>query len=279
PVEDGFYSTATVRLGKRRASFVGNNALPSGLRVLLEGLAANVHSARAQHIVLHQIRGPPARLADAPPTAPCPEGESATRYVRELLLQEAARLGLAKLTAKGGFGTDDVAVDLDYKDVAAPTVVRLNIELVSETPDIETEFAKVVSDRFKDLKIDSGPLQGQPVRIELNVIRRDPSSAPRPCYHQLLVSDDPNLRDYVTGVGPSVQGGEISASNNRAWAHEVLHLAGLVDRYQDAFVVNGQKIPLGERGLSGQALADRLAKLGLKMSDGHLESIPDPGYE
>jgi hypothetical protein len=52
--------------------------------------------------------------------------------------------------------------------------------------------------------IGSGPLKSQPVRFDLNVVRRGTSGTnPRACFHELAISNDKNLRDGVSGLGPA----------------------------------------------------------------------------
>src|SRR5262249_12624611 len=56
-----------------------------------------------------------------------------------------------------------------------------------------------------------------------------------------------------------------------------LHLMGLPDKYQDVFQVGGRQYPLPENGLEGQALADALAKFGVKPSQGYITARNKPG--
>jgi hypothetical protein len=280
PVVDGFYSTATVKVGATTRSLLGNNALPPKLEALLGSVVSAVPaSASGARAILER---PLARTAAHPDTAACASGAPPpTRVARELTLKQAAQLGILKLTSKGGFNGDAMAVDGSFKDVPAPTVVRLDIELVSDAPGIEKQFEAQVEKQLAGYKINSGPLKNQPVRFDLNVVRRGSAgTSPRACFHELAISNDKNLRDGVSGLGPGPESGELNGVDRTAWTHEVMHLAGLDDRYDDYFVYGGGKkaAKMPEVGLEGTALTAELTKLGINPKNGYLTSRPHKGY-
>jgi hypothetical protein len=68
--------------------------------------------------------------------------------------------------------------------------------------------------------------------------------------------------------------------NRSAWTHEVMHLAGLDDRYDDYFIYGGGKkvAKMPEVGLEGTALTGELKKLGVTPKNGYLTSRPQKGY-
>jgi hypothetical protein len=277
---DGFYATATVKVGGTTRSLLGNNALPPKLEALLGAVVTAVPaSAPGARAILER---PLARTAAHPDTAACASGAPPpTRVARELTLKQAAQLGILKLTSKGGFNGDAMAVDGAFKDVPAPTVVRLDIELVSDTPGIEKAFEAQVEGQLGGYKVTSGPLKNQPVRFDLNVVRRGTSgTTPRSCFHELAISNDKNLRDGVSGLGPGPESGELNGIDRGAWTHEVMHLAGLDDRYDDYFVYGGGKkvAKMPEVGLEGDALTAELKKLGINPKNGFLTSRPHKGY-
>ena len=70
---------------------------------------------------------------------------------------------------------------------------------------------------------------------------------------------------------------EVSTFDPAAWAHETLHLMGLPDKYQDVFQVGDHRYPLPENGLEGKALADALAKFGVKPNQGYVTANNKPG--
>lgn len=69
-----------------------------------------------------------AAASAGPSTAPCPPGQGPTTISRRVSLAEAAKLGAVKLTAKGGYDKDAVAVDATWKPSTAPVTVQIDIE-------------------------------------------------------------------------------------------------------------------------------------------------------
>jgi hypothetical protein len=279
--EDGFYATAIVQVGAKRRALIGANDLQPKLSALLGAVAAALPPGTASATARATVRQSLARAAVKPSTAPCPAGQQATRYGREISLKQAAALGIAKLTSKGGFDGDRMAVRAGFKDLPLPTVVRMDVEVVTATDSgLDIEFEAEVEKKLQGYTIGQGPLKGQPVRFDLNVVRRSPSTPPRPCHHQMAITGDPNLRASVSGLGPDLQAGEVTTTSRPPWAHEMLHLAGLDDRYDDYFLLPGGKVvKLPENGLEAKELVAELAKLGVNTKGGKLFSKPHKGWE
>jgi hypothetical protein len=297
---DGNYAVATIQQGGSRAATLGIDDESPGLRKLVDALNAALPagsrlahpSAVAGASALHPFEG--ARGARAPTPAPCPgpgggQSEGATTIYKQLDLRDAADLRVATLTSKGGFEGDTMAVDATYKNVPALTHVRLNVEVTP--PDNSRDWAQFVRDNagFGPLG-EPAPTPGEPnnrVLFDLNVKVRAPGAPKTPCYHEIALRDysklkpDDRPRSYVTNVGLSgPQGGEWDVADPQAFKHELLHLAGLEDQYDDHFVTaSGKDYPLPEGKSDGQDLVAQLAKLGLNKSQGGVRSVPRPGHE
>jgi len=132
-IKGGAYSTLTLDQGGATPDVAVdvNNDSPQ-----MAALVAALNKALPQS---HQLRAaaPPAaykaHAAGEPSTAPCPPGQSPTDISKDLHLQQAANAGVVKLTPKGEYAGDSIAVDGNWKSVKAPLNVTVHIELV--TPD------------------------------------------------------------------------------------------------------------------------------------------------
>src|ERR687897_88333 len=236
-----------VEVGGKTRALLGRNKLPPKLEQLLAAINAAVPLSKATKAERRSLGRPLAETASAPPIVepltPCAEGESATTFAREVSLEQAAQLGIVKLTSKGGFGGDDMAVDAQYKDVPLPTVVRLNIEVVSDQPGISSAFESHVEKELAGYVINQGKLKGQPVKFDLNVVRRSPGEPGRACFHQVRFT--PGVHEHLKfDFNFMIGGGELVPTDPSGWTHNVLHLARLPDRYDWFFTPEGSKNPI-----------------------------------
>ncbi|HZA89209.1 MAG TPA: hypothetical protein VE401_03170 [Solirubrobacterales bacterium] len=247
PMYEGWYAAAVVEVGGKTRALLGRNKLPPKLEQLLAAINAAVPLSKATKAERRSLGRPLAETASAPPIVepltPCAEGESATTFAREVSLEQAAQLGIVKLTSKGGFGGDDMAVDAQYKDVPLPTVVRLNIEVVSDQPGISSAFESHVEKELAGYVINQGKLKGQPVKFDLNVVRRSPGEPGRACFHQVRFT--PGVHEHLKfDFNFMIGGGELVPTDPSGWTHNVLHLARLPDRYDWFFTPEGSKNPI-----------------------------------
>jgi hypothetical protein len=184
-----------------------------------------------------------------------------------------------QLTPKGYFFGDSIAVDGTWKPVVAPVTVTVNIEF-SEAANDPTDYASyvkgILDKAYAGLTVD-----GQPVNFVFNTADRAAGAPPLPCYHQIYIARDPNLRSWTSGLGPGVEDGIWSRyGGSTIPVHEVGHLLGLDDQYNDYFHINstGANVQMPENGLEGDALRAALPP-GISPSDGVLISKPFKGSE
>jgi hypothetical protein len=216
-----------------------------------------------------------AQAADAffPGAAPPP-----TQVTRDFTLKEAAQRGLIKLESKGLGGEGDaVSLELQHKKVRGPITVTLRVEFTVPAR-VSAELREAVANTIRDLaaQTEAGMNQGQrtsggdPVRFKLLWDFRAPEAAGRFNYHQVNVINpsvdgpepDPNRRPSVDHLATPNKFGQQSGGTfttgkyltARILAHEMLHLAGLDDRYADFYRVNGKDYPLPEAGMSPSRL-------------------------
>ena len=287
PMYDGFYTVAVVKVGGKTAALLGRNQLPPALEQLRAATTTAVAASKSAHAGRSSLGDAVAHSASGhPATTPCPPGQSGTTFAREVSLKQAAQLGIVKLTAKGGFGGDDMAVDAQYKDVPLPTVVRPNIEVVSDQEGIDIQLEAQVEKQLAGYTIGKGKLTGQPVKFDLNVVRRSPGEPARPCFHQLRISSDPGTRDYVqidenADLSHILGSGELNGKDTSAWTHEVLHLSGLEDRYDDIFWPSSGEDAylLPRRGMELDAAIKYLQGKGVKTTSGAIQSIHQKGWK
>lgn|GEM_PF-3075521 len=243
----------------------------------------------AAAVVLLALWAPPAGAAEALFPAVPP----ATQVTREVSLAQAAQAGAVKLGAKGGFTGDDVSLELEGKRFPGPITVTVRAEFTApegKTPaelealrDLipnDSQQAEAELNRLPGNKTSSG----DPVRFKLEWKWREPGEAPRPNFHQVTVVDplkdlpepDKDFRSSTAGLGvPNAEGNEVEATFTAAtlgkpniMGHEMLHLAGLDDRYTDVYRYKGASYPLPEKGMAPTALKEYLAK--------HKPPLPPP---
>ena len=283
-----------IESGGQRRTVLGRNGAGPQLRALITDLDAALPAT-------HQLVAPPAAdvhatsasgaHAAAVPFVPdnCPNDQSAVDIDKDISLKDAAAAGIVKLTSKGGFQGDKMAVDADWKNVKAPVTVKIRMEInnpAGDTTDYASQIEKVAESRLNGSSITSGPEKGEQIKFDLDVRQRGPGSQPTPCFNQVQMVATKGFRSYVDGYGPGgdviggtkpPHGAEWAIDDPGAFAHETLHFVGFDDRYSDTFVAkNGKVIPLPENGLEGDALAAALKPLGLTPKSGYLDSKVNP---
>jgi hypothetical protein len=231
---------------------------------------------RALLLMLAVLLGvaPTALAADAffPGDAPPP-----TQVTREFTLKEAAQRGLIKLEAKGVGGEGDaVALELQHKKVRGPITVTVRVEFTTK-PRVSAEIREAVANTLKDLetqteaRLNKGfkTKGGDPISFKFEFAFRAPEAEERFNYHQVLIVNptldldepNPNYRSTVDHLGTPNKFGEQSGGtfnaanlNGPVLAHELLHLAGLDDRYTDFYRVGGKDYPLPSAGMKPSEL-------------------------
>jgi hypothetical protein len=204
----------------------------------------------------------------------------ATQITREFSLKEAARRGLIKLTPKGGIEGDQVAVELQHKKVSGPITVTLHVEFTVKKR-VPEEARQGIRDELPTYEqktadeLNRGHYKtasGDPIKFKVDYKFRNPDETPRYNHHQILIVDplvdldqpDPDFRDSVADLGtPNKDGASqegtfssLSLSQPGILSHELLHLAGLDDRYHDVYRVKGKDYPLPESDPSKAQLAE-----------------------
>ena len=223
------------------------------------------------------LTGAPAHAAEAT----FPELLPATQVSRELTLQQAAQAGLLKLQAKGGSEGDVVSLELQAKKVRAPIIITLRIELTVD-PRATPQERALVQSKLPSLRTGTEAelnrpnykaRNGDPMRFKIDYQYRDPAAPERPNYHQVKVINprrdlpepEPDFRSEVPelGVPNRIGAGKTGTFpfgdlEPKALGHELLHLAGLDDRYIDAYRIGGREYPLPSRGMPPTQLRDYL---------------------
>jgi hypothetical protein len=269
----GYITAATTGVG-----VIAVGEAPVGLLALVDRINAALPAQR-RLAPIPTVRRPSASVAVAPPASACLEGDP-TRVTKRLSLEEAVRRGLVQLSAKGGNQGDVVRVDGSWKPVPGTVSVRIPVEFVQDrTPTAVEELAPLLAKKMSQT-IKSGAYAGSRVNFELDFKHRKAGDPPTACYHQVRLVDHPRtFRSYVSDLGPKASGGEWSSNDPQAFPHELLHLAGFDDRYDDYFKVGRREIPLPSRGLEGRALAAELARSGVKPAQGRVIGKPHKGHE
>jgi hypothetical protein len=178
-----------------------------------------------------------------PSTAPCPPGQGPTTISKRVSLAEAAKLGAVKLSSKGGYNGDVVAVDATWKPAKVPVTVQIDIEFTSfpggpTAAEVEDAIQKQLGSR----------VASDGTKVDFDVVARErlPGAAPSPCFHQAQLTPDKDFRGEAgepegnpmttpqSGEWPSGRG---PTGDRQIWTHEALHLAGLEDQYSNWFRV------------------------------------------
>jgi hypothetical protein len=197
----------------------------------------------------------------------------ATEVSQQVSLNDAAAAGIVGLSAKGGFGGDTVAVDLEGARVrGAPVVATVRIEFLGAMPDGRPwpqSKADEIAAQIEGRLAGSKSSDGTPFRVDVVARVRagaDAESGGTPGWHQIVLADRPRASDasMVSGraFGPNGEKSGNWGTNESAttFAHETGHLLGIGDRYSarkpDWIGPDGRHVKLPEfRGDRGDMAA------------------------
>jgi len=233
---------------------------------------------------------PSATISAGPSTAPCPPGQGPTTISRRASLDEAAKLGAVKLTSKGGYNGDAVAVDATWRPSKLPVTVQIDIEFTSFPggPSAAQVEASIESRLPPRTAVD-----GTKVKFDIVARERAPGATPSPCFHQTQLTPDSEFRgeageadgnplaipqsgEWPTGRGPT--------GDRQIWTHEALHLAGLEDQYSSFFRIGSKDYPIPDSvdiadpeqvkaWAESKGLNPKAGKAGTKAKPGHEKDI------
>ncbi len=257
------------------------NGLDPRLGALLAAINAALPAARQLE---REPRSPAGQRADDESCADTPP----TEVSRTKTLRDAANEGLAKLTAKGGFEGDTVAVDLTGKPTRGPVTVTIHVELIDAspfTPAQLTAFAAAAGKRIGTRTASNGTK----LNVGFDLRTRLPTDPPTPCFHQITIDDTPGYRSSVNKETPPADGVRSGTwgSTDPDWgngyllAHEGLHLAGLPDQYTDVFRQKGRPdvtVPGTIDPNDIAALKAWVRQAGRNPAAGVIISKPRPGH-
>jgi len=228
-----------------------------------------------------------ATISAGPTTAPCPPGQGPTTISRRASLDEAAKLGAVKLTSKGGYNADAVAVDATWKPSKLPVTVQIDIEVSSFPggPSAAQVEASIESRLPPRTAVD-----GTKVKFDVVARERAPGAGPSPCFHQIQMTAKSDFRGEAgeadsnpltipqSGEWPSGRG---PTGDRQIWTHEALHLAGLEDQYSSFFRVGKKDIPIPDSvDIDDPAALEAWAKgKGLNPKAGEAYTKAKPGHE
>jgi hypothetical protein len=222
-----------------------------------------------------------------PSTAPCPPGQGPTTISKRISLAEAAKLGAVKLTSKGGYNSDAVAVDATWKPAKAPVTVQIDIEF-SSFPGGPTaaEVEAAIEGNLPPRTAADG------TKVEFDVVARErgPGAPPSPCFHQAQLTSDSSFRGEAgeadgnpfkapqSGEWPSGRG---PVGDRQIWTHEALHLAGLEDQYSQFFRIGSKDYPIPDSvDIADPEAVKKWAKSkGLDYEAGKAGTKAKPGHE
>lgn len=220
-----------------------------------------------------------------------PAHPPATQVSRDVTLQQAAQAGAVKLGAKGGYTGDDVSLELEGKKFKGPILVTERLEFTppeawtpKEREALRAKLPTYAKQAETELNRISGKTSsGDRVNFKMEWKWREPTEPANPNFHQVAIINP--LKDLAeptkdfrsgtedTGV-PNKEGAGVAGTfgtndlKPNILAHELLHFAGLDDRYTDTYEYKGRKYPLPENGMEGKVLKDYLA--------GHKPPLPPP---
>lgn len=279
---EGSYALAAAVVGGQDRALLSVNGLDPRLGALLDAINATLPVARQLERSPRPVvarRAHDAQCADTP----------ATEVSRTKTLKEAANEGLVKLTAKGGYQGDTVAVDLNgAKPSRGPVTMTIHVEFVDAHPFDQPTldlFAARAAGRIGTRTASNGTKLS--VKFDLRV--RLPTEPPTPCFHQITINDTPGYRSFVDarvppngGAGSGTWGSQDSDwGNGFLLAHEGLHLAGLPDQYTDVFRTRGRPdvtVPNTIDTNDTNALKAFVRSVGRDPSAGVLVGRPRPGH-
>jgi hypothetical protein len=255
------------------------------------GLTSTVLRTLAIALTLALVVVAPARVAAAgPTTAPCPPGQGPTTISKRVPLDQAAKLGAVKLTSKGGFDKDAVAVDATWKPTKGPVTVQIDIEVSSYPggPSAAQVEASIESRLPTRTAVD-----GTTVKFDVVARDRESGAAPSPCFHQVQLTKSSDFRGEAgeadsnplatpqSGEWPSGRG---PVGDRQIWTHEALHLAGLEDQYTSVFQVGKKLYPIPDsvdiadpdavrKWAESKGLDPKAGTAGTKAKPGHEKDI------
>jgi hypothetical protein len=225
--------------------------------------------------------------AAGPTTAPCPPGQGPTTISKRVSLTDAAKLGAVKLTSKGGYNGDAVAVDATWKPAAVPVTVQIDIEFSGfpggpSAAEVEASIEKNLPEREA--------ADGTRVKFDIVARERGPGAPPSPCFHQAQLTADSDFRGEAgetdgnpltqpqSGEWPSGRG---EVGDGQIWTHESLHLAGLEDQYVQVFRIGKKDVPIPDSvDIADPSQVEAWAKSkGIDYSKGKAGTKPTPGHE
>jgi hypothetical protein len=233
------------------------------------------------------IAGADATASGAPlSTSPCPPGQGPTTISKRVSLAEAAAIGAVKLTSKGGFDKDAVAVDATWKPSKAPVTVQIDVEFSSfpggpTAAEVEAAIESKLTPRTAS--------DGTKVNFDIVARERAPGAAASPCFHQMQLTADSEFRGEAgeadsnplkvpqSGEWPSGRG---ATGDRQIWTHEALHLAGLPDQYGSFYRVGKKDYPVPDSVdiADKDAVKEWAESKGLD-PNGHAGTKPKPGHE
>ena len=278
---DGAYALAVAEVNGDSRAVLSVNGLDPRLGALLAAINAALPPIRQLELER------PATAAQRADDDPCAD-KPATEVSRTKSLKDAANEGLAKLTAKGGFEGDTVAVDLTGKPTSGPVTMTIHVELVDahpfEQPDLD-RFAALAQKRI-------GPLtasNGTKMTVGFDLRTRLPTDPATPCFHQITINDAPGYRSFVDETKPPNDGAGTGTwgSADKDWgngfllAHEGLHLAGLPDQYTDVLRQKGKPdvtVPGTIDPNDTTALKNWVRQVGRDPAAGVIVGKPRPGH-
>lgn len=225
--------------------------------------------------------------AAGPSTAPCPPGQGPTTISKRVSLADAAKLGAVKLTAKGGYNRDAVAVDATWKPADVPVTVQIDVE-VSSFPGGPT--AAQVEKSIEANLPERTAADGTRVKFDVVAHERAPGASPSPCFHQTQIVPNADYRGEAGDGGgnplKTPQSGEWptgrgEVGDRQIWTHEALHLAGLEDQYSNWFRIGKKdyRMPDDIDVEDDAAVAEWAKSKGLDPSKGNAGTKPKPGHE
>jgi hypothetical protein len=195
-------------------------------------------------------------LVGSASAAPPPVAHPPTEIMQEVSLQDGAAAGIVHLTAKGGFGGDVMAIDVDGARLPGkPVTVAVRIEFHGTqkdgTPWPQSKADQIAAGIEQHLAGLKGT-DGTPVTIDVIPTVRSDAQPATPATHQIELKDRPTHSE-TNFIAGEVQPGDIHTgefgTNEQAivYAHETLHILGWHDRYlalqPDAYI-KGVRYPL-----------------------------------
>jgi hypothetical protein len=229
----------------------------------------------------------PTASVAGPSTAPCPPGQGPTTISKRVSLAEAAKLGAVKLTAKGGYNKDAVAVAATWKPSKVPVTVQIDIEFTSfDGGPTAAQVEKAIEGNLPERTAIDG------TRVKFDVVAREraPGASPSPCFHQAQLTPDSKFRGEAgepdgdpfkipqSGEWPT---GRPAKGDRQIWTHEALHLAGLEDQYSNYFRIGSKDYPIPDSvDIDDPAAVKKWAESkGLDYSKGNAGTKAKPGHE